>query len=171
LNVDPLLDAFGNAPPILFNSAFYLRNPIENFSKYPHFFGQPHGLESISEFFATEMLFQDSPPVIGEIYREFIKQGYQQNLLIKNQMIVDNTTVDLKNVNMPFLNVTAQRDDLVTPSSSLALNSVVGSKDKSNIEFHSGHVGLIISQRAHKEVWPKVGEELKNILSLMMLTC
>ena len=42
-----------------------------------------------------------------------------------------------------------------------ALNDAVGSKDKSIVEFSSGHVGLIIGQRAHNEVWPKVGEWLK----------
>jgi fermentation-respiration switch protein FrsA (DUF1100 family) len=54
----------------------------------------------------------------------------------------------------PFLNVIAQKDDLVPPASSTALNDAVGSKDKSIIEFPS-------AQRAHKEVWPKVGEWLK----------
>jgi polyhydroxyalkanoate synthase subunit PhaC len=162
MDVDTLLNTFGNAPAILFNSAFELRNPIENINKYPHFFGQPHDLESISEFFATEMWLQDSTPVIGEIYREFIKYCYQQNLFIKNQMDVDGTLVNLKNVVMPFLNVLAQKDDLVAPNSSIALNNAVGSIDKSTIEFQSGHVGLIIGKRSHKEVWPKVGDWLKK---------
>ncbi len=135
MDVDTILNAFGNAPSILFNLSFDLRNPVENINKYPYFFEQPHSLESISEFFATEMWLKDSPPVIGEIYKEFIKYCYQQNLFIKNQMIVDDTVVNLKNVNMPFLNVIVQRDDLVEPSSSIALNDSVGSIDKSTIEF------------------------------------
>jgi len=69
-------------------------------------------------------------------------------------------TVDCRN-KAPFLKVIAQKDDLVPPASSTALNDAVGSKDKSIVEFPSGHVGLIIGQRAHKEVWPKVGEWLK----------
>ena len=75
-------------------------------------------------------------------------------------MRVDGKIVDLKSVKAPFLNVIAQKDDLVPPASSTALNDAVGSKDKSIVEFPSGHVGLIIGQRAHKEVWPKVGEWL-----------
>jgi polyhydroxyalkanoate synthase len=57
--------------------------------------------------------------------------------------------------------VVAQKDDLVAPPSSNALNTAIGSKDKSMIDFPSGHVGLIIGQQAHKEVWPKVGIWLK----------
>jgi polyhydroxyalkanoate synthase len=77
-------------------------------------------------------------------------------------MRVDDNIVDLKSVKAPFLNVLAQKDDLVPPASSTALNDAVGSKDKSIIEFSSGHVGLIMGQRAHKNVWPKVGDWLKH---------
>jgi polyhydroxyalkanoate synthase subunit PhaC len=162
MNVEALLDAFGNAPSVLINAAFQLRNPIENIHKYPHFFEQPHGLESTLEFLATETWLYDSPAVIGEIYREFVKYCYQQNLFIKNQLSVDGNIVDLKSIKAPFLNVVAQKDDLVPPGSSTALNDAVGSEDKIVIEFSSGHVGLIMGQRAHKEVWPKVGDWLKH---------
>jgi class III poly(R)-hydroxyalkanoic acid synthase PhaC subunit len=162
MKVDALLDAFGNVPAMLLNAAFALRNPMENIHKYPHFFEQPHGLESTLGFLATETWLYDTTPVIGEIYREFVKYCYQQNLLIKNQMKVDGNLVDLKAITAPFLNVVAQKDDLVAPLSSTALNKVVGSKDKNIIEFPSGHVGLIIGQRAHNEVWPKVGSWLKT---------
>ena len=74
-------------------------------------------------------------------------------------MGVDGNIVDPKNVKV---NVIAQKDDLVPPASSTALNDAVGSKDKSIIEFPSGHVGLIIGQRVHKDVWPKVGGWLKH---------
>ena len=54
---------------------------------------------------------------------------------------------------MPYLNVVAEKDDLVAPESSKALNNALtGSHDKSLIEFKSGHVGLMIGKRAHKEL-------------------
>ena len=161
MDVDAILNAFGNVPSILLNRAFALRNPVEYSHKYPHFFEQPHGLESIMEFLATETWLYDSPPVIGEIYREFVKYCYQQNLFIRNKMMIDGVLVNLKDINMPFLNVVAQTDDLVASRSSIALNNAVGSVDKSAIEFQSGHVGLIIGERAHQEVWPKVGNWLR----------
>ena len=66
--------------------------------------------------------------------------------------------VSLKNINMPFLDIVANNDDLVAPSSSKALNNALTqSQDKSLIEFNSGHVGLMIRKKA-----PKVGEWLKK---------
>jgi polyhydroxyalkanoate synthase len=168
---DHILDAFGNFPGVILNAAFILRNPVEYSHKYFHFFEQPRGLESIAEFFATETWLYDSPPIIGEIYREFAKYCYKQNLLIKNEMRIERedegkgneTIVDLRNIDVPFLNVIAKRDDLVAANSSKALNNALtGSSDKSILEYNSGHVGLMIGKNAHKELWPKVGEWIKN---------
>jgi len=166
---DYLLDAFGNLPGTLLNAAFNLRRPIEYSHKYFHFFEHPHDLDSIAEFFATETWLYDSPPIIGEIYREFVEGCYKQNLLIKNKMRIEraaeddfnnnDVVVNLENINMPFLNVVAEKDDLVASNSSKALNyALTKSHDKSLIEFKSGHVGLMIGKNAHKELWPKVGE-------------
>ncbi|MFZ0345481.1 MAG: alpha/beta fold hydrolase [Nitrososphaeraceae archaeon] len=168
---DLLLDTFGNLPGILLNAAFVLRNPIEYGHKYFHFFEQPRSLESVTQFFATETWLNDSPPIIGEIYREFVEHCYKENLLIKNKMRIReghannnfDTVVNLKNVDMPILNIVAKRDDLVAPSSSKALNdALTESHDRSIIELNSGHVGLMIGKDAHKELWPKVGKWLNE---------
>jgi len=159
-----ILDAFGNLPGMVLNAAFILRNPVEYGHKYFHFFEQPRDLESIAEFFATETWLYDSPPIIGEIYREFAEYCYKQNLLIKNKMRIEgadnnDVVVNLKNINVPFLNVVAEKDDLVASNSSKALdNALTESHDRNLIEFESGHVGLMIGKNAHKELWPKVGE-------------
>lgn len=151
---------------MLLNAAFALRSPLDYLHKYPHFFfeaKQPRTLQDIIEFYATEMWLYDSPPVIGEIYRQFITDCYQKNLFIKNEMrIADNMSINLENIKMPFLNVIATKDDLVAPDSSKALNDMIGSSDKALIEFQSGHVGACIVSRAHKELWPKVGSWLKE---------
>jgi class III poly(R)-hydroxyalkanoic acid synthase PhaC subunit len=169
---DYLLDAFGNLPGMVLNAAFILRNPIEYSHKFFHFFEQPRSLESVAEFIATETWLYDSPPIIGEIYREFAEYCYKQNLLIKSKMRLEDvdddnnksgTIVNLKNINMPFLNIVAKKDDLVAPRSSKALNyALTESHDKDLIEHDSGHVGLMIGKNAHKELWPKVGDWLKK---------
>ena len=103
-------------------------------------------MESIAEFLATETWLYDSPPVIGEIYREFVEYCYKQNLLIKNKMSIEShennadgeVVIDLKNINMPFLNIIAKHDDLVEPDSSKALSDVLTeSRDEDLFEYKS----------------------------------
>ena len=162
-NADAIVDAYGNAPSALLNSAFALRSPIDYFHKYPHFFEKQRDLQSIIDFLATEIWLYDSPPVVGEIYRQFVNDCYKRNLLIQNKMTIgNNTQVDLRNVTAPYLNIVATNDDLVEPESSKALNKAVGSPDSSLIEFKSGHVGTCISEKAHKDLWPRVGQWLEE---------
>lgn len=61
------------------------------------------------------------------------------------------------NIKIPFLNVVAPRDVLLSPASSKGLESIIGSSDEALIEFQSGHVGICIGS-AHEELWPKVVE-------------
>jgi poly(3-hydroxyalkanoate) synthetase len=98
------------------------------------------------EFYATETWLYDSPLVIGEIYREFEECCYKQNLLVKNKISIEDrennaardSIVNLKKINLPFLNIIAKYDDLVEPDSSKALNDVLtGSRDKYLFEFRS----------------------------------
>lgn len=171
INEKRILETFGNVPGMLLNSAFNLRRPIEYSHKYFHFFEQPRSIESIIEFFATETWLYDSPPIIGEIYREFVEYCYKQNLFIKNKMSIEDhenntdgeVVVNLKNINMPFLNIIAKYDDLVEPDSSKALyDALTESCDKNLFEIKSGHVVLMIGKKAHQELWPKVANWIKN---------
>lgn len=162
-NADAIVHAFGNAPSILLNSAFALRSPLDYLHKYPHFFEKKPDLQSIMEFFATEMWLYDSPPVIGEIYRQFVNDCYKKNLLIQNKMTIGNKMrVDLRNIKAPYLNIVATNDDLVEPKSSKALNNSVGTSNSRLMEYKSGHVGACISANAHKDLWPRVGQWLKE---------
>lgn len=171
VNADKIVKTFGNAPELLINGSFLLRSPTDVLHKYPHFFlegGKPKDMDSIMQFFATETWLYDSPPIQGEIYRQFVEDCYKKNLLIMNEMILgDNNRIDLRMIKHPFLNVIAKRDDLVDPESSKSLNKVIGSKDKSILEFDSGHVGACISSRAHIELWPKVGGMVKNQIGMI----
>jgi polyhydroxyalkanoate synthase subunit PhaC len=166
INADSLIDAFGNVPGSFINNAFLLRTPINNLHKYPHFFleGRLKDIESIVEFVTTETWLYDSRPIIGQIYKQFVQDCYQKNLFIKNEMVIsgNNNPIALNKINHPFLNVIASKDDLVAPASSKALNDMIGSSDKSIMEFNSGHVGACISSRAHEELWPSVGNWLKK---------
>ena len=100
---DYLLDAFGKLDGLVLNPAFILRNPIEYSHEYFHFFEQPRSLESIAEFFAIETWLHDSPPITGEIYREFAEYCYKQNLLIKGKMRIEGHMIILIVMTWPSL--------------------------------------------------------------------
>jgi polyhydroxyalkanoate synthase subunit PhaC len=72
------------------NSAFFLQRSIDYLHKYFHFFleGQLRDIESLVEFVATETWLRNSPPVIGQIYKQFVQDCYQKNHFMKNEMVI-----------------------------------------------------------------------------------
>ena len=102
----------------------------------------------------------DSPDQAGETFRQFAKDFFQQNKLVKGEVQIGDYTVDLVNVTMPVLNVYAEQDHLVPPAASRVLKQVVGSEDYTELTFNGGHIGIYVSGKAQKTIPPAIGEWL-----------
>ena len=66
--------------------------------------------------------------------------------------------IDLTNITVPLLMIDAEKDDLVTTDSALAVSNYVSSKEKKSMLNPGGHVALCISDMAHKKLWPEVAQ-------------
>ena len=96
-------------------------------------------------------------PLAGQIFRELMKEIFKRNALAKGTFTVGGTRVDLGSITCPLLNVVADFDDVVHPSSSLGLPKFVGSTDKRNLTFPTGHLGAVVSAGALNKLWPQIG--------------
>jgi polyhydroxyalkanoate synthase len=162
-NVDSLVDTIGNIPGEFLNSGFLLLDPVKNLTlKYLGLIENIEDEEFVKLFFRMEKWIYDGIPVAGEAYREYMKQCYQQNLLVKSQLRLNGNKVDLGNITMPVLNLVATYDHLVPPESGLTFNDRLPSRDKKLMTFPTGHIGLSVSSRSHAEFWPGVSSWLRK---------
>lgn len=162
IDANKMMEEFGHMDPLLLDISFIMRNPSRNFDKYLKLFSQIHDEPFLKNFFLVERWLHNTPPIPGEYFKKIINDGYQKNLLIKNQMQVLSKTVDLKKINMPTLTVVAEKDDLVAPQSTLEFQKYISSKEKDILSYQGGHVGLCISGHAQKILWPQIAEWIKN---------
>ena len=102
----------------------------------------------------------DSPGQVGECMRQFIKDCYQQNKLVKVELKLGDSLVDLGNITMPLLNIYASADHLVPPAATKPLNDLVGTEDKTLYEFKGGHIGVFVGGRSQKELAPAISKWL-----------
>jgi polyhydroxyalkanoate synthase subunit PhaC len=162
LDADALVDAYGNVPGELMNWGFLTLKPLQLMvQKYLGFVSILDDEENLRSFLRMEKWIFDSPDQAGEAIRQFLKDFYQGNKLIKGEVELGGRRVDLKNVAMPVLNVYAKEDHLVPPSSSLALEKHVGSKDVTTLAFPGGHIGIYVSGRAQRELAPAIAQWVK----------
>jgi polyhydroxyalkanoate synthase subunit PhaC len=156
-DVDKFVDVFGNAPAEFLQWSFLMLKPVQNLIEKPiTFFERLDDEPFIDDFFAMEGWLNDNIPVPGEVYRQFVKYLYQQNLLVKGKMPVGKHLINLRNITCPVLNLMARKDDLVPCSQSQPFTDLVGSTDRKTIVFPAGHIGLAVGTKAQRELWPQV---------------
>jgi polyhydroxyalkanoate synthase len=160
-DVDKFVEAFGNVPPEFLQASFLMMKPIQNLvSKYVSFYENVENEQFVDNFFAMEKWLNDNIPVPGEVFREFVKYCYQDNLLVENKLRINGKLVDLRNIKCSVLNLIAEHDHLVPPASSIVFNDLISSGDKEAIVYPTGHIGLSVSSKSLKELWPRVADWL-----------
>jgi polyhydroxyalkanoate synthase len=149
VDVDACVDALGNIPGQLLNWSFMMLKPFRLMGqKYMDLVDILDDGKKVKNFLSMEKWIFDSPDQAGEAYREFIRQFYQENRLIKSSVNIGDRTVELEKITHPVLNIFARDDHLVPPDASRALAGCVSSDDYSEMEFPGGHIGIYVSARA-----------------------
>lgn len=166
VDADLLVDTLGNVSGEMLNWSFLSLKPFRLMGqKYLDMVDLLDDEKQAKNFLRMEKWIFDSPDQAGEAFRQFIKDFYQNNALIKGEVELGRRadgrrTVDLKNVTMPVLNIYAEADHLVPPSASVPLKAYVGTDDYEELAFPGGHIGLYVSSRAQKQVPPSIGNWL-----------
>jgi poly[(R)-3-hydroxyalkanoate] polymerase subunit PhaC len=163
IDIDQVVDTLGNIPGEMLNMAFLSLKPYSLIGqKYVDLVNILDDENKTMDFMRMEKWIFDSPDQAGEAYREFIKQFYQENGLVKGTVKIGDDVVDLGKIKIPVLNIYAIHDHLVPPDSSKALEGCVSSKDYQSLEFPGGHIGIYVSGKAQKMIPPSVGKWLSE---------
>lgn len=154
-DVDAFVDAHGNCPASFLQACFLYMKPVENLlEKQISLYEQLDDPSFLALYFALERWVNDNIPVAGETFREFVKHLYQRNELVRGELKVGGRRVDLRRIQCPLLLLTAKNDHLVAPASTERVRQYVRSRDVTAMSMDAGHVGLVVSGRAHKTLWP-----------------
>ena len=163
MDVDRIVDTYGNIPGDIMNIGFLLLNPARlMIDKYVGFMENMSNKIFVENFVRMEKWIFDSPDVPGETFRQFVRDCYQQNLLIQSKMEVGGKRVDLKKITMPLLNYYGKYDHLVPPEACELLTSNVGTKDAEDICLDTGHIGIYVSSKCQREFVPRIARWLKE---------
>ncbi len=157
LDPDKVVEAQGVATGAFLNAGFLLVDPMNLIAgKYETFLETLDSDEAMTSFLCMDRWIFDSPAIPGDAFRQYIRQWYQQNLLVRGQFQALGEAVDLKNIGCPLLVLSAQYDHIAPPESTRVLLDLVSSRDKEEFSVGKGHIGITTSPTLHREFWPKV---------------
>jgi len=141
-NVDSVVNAFGNIPAQFFSSVFPWIVPTSSFKKIRTIYEKHDDDEFLTSFLALDLWITENVPFPGQVYREVITKGYQENTLVKSRKWqLDDRMADLEDIQIPVLNVTAKYDHVSPVESCDVLTELVGSLNCTSLVYETGHLG------------------------------
>jgi polyhydroxyalkanoate synthase len=163
VDTDLAVDTYGNIPGRMLNDSYNSLMPMR--LGVQKNLGMPNQLEneeSALSFLRMEKWIYDSPDQAGEAFRQFVKQFFQENRLIKGEAQIGAHQVGLEKITQPVLNIYGSFDHLVPPAASLALGDCISSQDYEAFEVKGGHIGVFVSSKAQTQVAPKIVDWLRD---------
>jgi polyhydroxyalkanoate synthase len=149
LDIDLMVNACGNMPGELMGMVFQLLTPVKSLTKYNiDLLDIAHDESKLLNFLRMEKWLADRPDHPGEAAKQWFKDLYQDNKLVRNLFQLNGVTVDLRKLTMPVLNIFALNDHIIPPQCSMALKACVGSKDYTDLPLPGGHVGVFVSGKS-----------------------
>lgn len=148
-DVDRMIDVWGVLPGEFMSAIFSMLTPIRNVTKYNlDLVDMIDDEAKLLNFLRMEKWLADRPHHAGEAAKQWLKELYQENRLVKNEWELGGRKVDLRQVTMPVLNVYAESDHIIPPPTVRVLGGRLGTDDYTELGLPGGHIGMFVSRKS-----------------------
>jgi polyhydroxyalkanoate synthase len=169
IDVDLLVDTFGNIPPELiifsFNVIAGIKNPFRYLNKSTRFLQNIKDREYIKRELLIDRWLIESVPFPAKAFKQLIRKYFYENALVKKRLSMGGKSADLSRVKSPILILSHSSDMVAPPESARVLLQLISSQDKEIVEVSggdAGHIDIVIGAEGPEVVWPKTASWLKN---------
>ncbi|MBY5639908.1 class III poly(R)-hydroxyalkanoic acid synthase subunit PhaC, partial [Rhizobium leguminosarum] len=161
-DIDRMVDALGVIPGEFMSLIFSLMTPMQSLTKYNvNLIDIAGDKDLLMNCLRMEKWLADRPDHPGAAGRQWLKELYQGNRLVKGRFELSGRIVHLRAIDMPVLNIFALNDHIIPPACSKALGGKIGSTDYTEIPLLSGHVGLFVSSKSQGKLTKRIVEWLQ----------
>jgi polyhydroxyalkanoate synthase len=160
LDLDALLDAYGNMPWPLMQTAFQLLKPTATVAKYFRAVRKMGDRKFLRNFAALEIWSNDNVSFPGSVYRTLIQTFYRENGLLTGALSVNGKPVCVQDLTIPVLNLTSDGDHIVPPETTLQASHLSADAKLASIRSDGGHIGCLLSKKSQQELWPRIAKWL-----------
>ncbi len=155
-DVDRFVDTLGEIPAEMVKAGFKLLKPTMDLSSGLNLWWNLWNDDYVRGYRALNKWANEYVAFPGEFFRQWAKEFYQENRLIRGELRLGDRPVRLETIRCPLFVVGAQEDYIAPSACVCALIDAVGSPDTEYVELPGGHISLIAGRGAARHCWPKV---------------
>src|SRR5215510_13683857 len=159
-DVDRVVDTVGAIPADWVRMGFKLLRPTMDLTTALNLWWNLDNDKYVDGYKALGRWANEYVPFPAEFFRQWVKEFYQENRLVRKELRLGGRLVDLRQIRCPVF-VAAGAEDYIAPAPCVrALLDHVGTEDKTYLELPGGHISLIAGRAASRHCWPRVSEWL-----------
>jgi polyhydroxyalkanoate synthase subunit PhaC len=160
-DVDQMIEVWGVLPGEFMGAVSSMMTPMRSITKYNlDLVDVVDDDAKLLNFLRMEKWLADRPHHAGEAAKQWLKELYQENRLVKNEWELGGRKVDLRHVTMPVLNIYAEADHIIPPPTVRALDGRLGTEDYTELGLPGGHIGMFVSRKSQALVGKGIVEWL-----------
>lgn len=150
----PYMKQYHRLPESWMQAVFATLDPEGSIKKFSSFAAMAEGDAREQVFIAVEDWLNDGLDLPAAIAVTCMEEWYEQNLPHTGGWCVAGTPIDAKSIRVPTYVVAAKDDRIVPLDSAIAFADQRTKGDR--LVCNTGHVGLIASGRAVKDIWTPI---------------
>lgn len=156
-DADRVADTFHLIPREFIDMGVKMLKPLNNYwGTYTRLWKSIDEGTPVEAWKALNKWVNDNVHFPGEAYRQWIKDLYQENQLVKDQFMIRGHLIKLSQIKSNLLVMAGEKDHLVLPHQTRAALKHMSSPDQTYHEYPIGHGGLVFGNYARKEVYPVI---------------
>jgi polyhydroxyalkanoate synthase len=155
-DVDRVVDTVGAIPADWVRMGFKLLKPTMDVSTALNLWWNLDDERYVRGYRALSRWASEYVPFPAEFFRQWVKDFYQDNRLVRGTLRLGGRAVDLGAVRCPVFAVAGKEDYIAPAPCVTALLDHVGSPDREALELPGGHISLIAGRAASTHCWPKL---------------
>jgi polyhydroxyalkanoate synthase len=159
---EEMLDATGNVPGNAVSESFKRRKPTSGLVNYANLWQHMWNDDYLEGYQAIGRFLGDHIPLPGGVLRQVVDQWIVDNAFVNDSLRFDGRRVSLADVQVPFLAVIAERDDIASDEATSAIADVLPNADVELMKVDAGHVSLFAGRQAVKVVMPTIFEWIEK---------
>ncbi|MAX56977.1 MAG: alpha/beta hydrolase [Alcanivoracaceae bacterium] len=140
--------------------AFKLTNPVGSLQGYMNLVRNLHDREFVAAHATNGAFLDDMVAYPGGVIQDIVRYLWTDNVVAHGQLPMASSEGNLSRVTANILNITGGADPIVTRDCSLAMDTLVRSKDKTYLTIDGGHMGILGSSAAQTQSWGRIAEWL-----------
>ncbi|MDQ7821401.1 MAG: alpha/beta fold hydrolase [Candidatus Eremiobacteraeota bacterium] len=161
-NIDNVVESFGNViPPEFIHGCFQFLDVKATVERYKKLYHNVLDENFLFYYRAMDQWINDKIPFPAQVFRRFIRDLYQENLLAQGRLLINGRAANPGAITCPVQVITAAKDHVFPEKAAQALTKLVSGP----VEYHkidAGHVTLVALFPQREETYGHITTFLGN---------